>query len=332
MSLHLSISPTRIALYHRAERKMFDNVQRPRYEPVADNSRPNPKFSRKAAKRIRDAVNWLTYLSAKRNVKQKGGRVVTNFQISFVTLTLPTKQLHSHKEITKKCLNRFLTVARQKWGIQNYVWKAELQRNGNIHYHLTFDKYIHYMAIRREWNAAISKLGYIKAYHNTFSGMSQDEYFYWRSQNGNLDRKKSNKAHSYGNKTNWSSPNTTDVKSVKDVQNLAAYLSKYLAKPAANTEKTGPISDSLKSFTGRLWYLSQSLSRLGNCQAAYTVHNIRFVRALRARRGVFRKVFDWCELLWFQIGKLPKMMRDFLREELVSHAIDKHYPFPSIFP
>ena len=38
------------------------------------------------------------------------------------------------------------------------------------------------------------------------------------------------KRFEYGKKTNWSDPNTTDIHSVYKINNLAAYLSKYMAK------------------------------------------------------------------------------------------------------
>src|SRR5699024_11871910 len=66
---------------------------------------------------------------------------------------------------------------------------------------------------------------------------------------------------SYGNKTNWSNPNCTDVHSVKNVKNLASYMAKYLTKDLCDEEQGGIIAESAKELKGRLWFCSRSLSR-----------------------------------------------------------------------
>lgn len=330
--LHLSITPTRTAIFYKAKRPFLSTKTKiPRIQ-VANNTRQKNEMSPKARKRIRKAINWLTYLSETRNEKFSGGRIVRNFKVSFVTLTLPTKQMHSHQEITQKCLNRFLTVLRQKYKVQNYVWKAELQKNGNIHYHLTFDVFIHYLAIRREWNAAISKLGYITTYAKTFRTMTFEEYHYWRCQSGSENVNANKKAFAYGTATNWHSPNTTDVKSVKNVKNLASYLAKYLTKSPAKSDVTGIIADSVKELTGRLWFCSRSISSMASVQIPLTMENRRITFEMSRIKQIKSEVFEWTTLFWYRLKELPPDLRNWFRENLVSYAIDQNYPFPAGFP
>lgn len=330
--LHLSITPNKTALYHRQSHDFISTrINLPRVQ-VANNQRKVNELSKSAQKRIKNAVNWMTYLSSSRNVSEKSGISIKNFQISFVTLTLPTKQMHTHDEIKSKCLNHFLTVLRQKFKIQNYIWKAELQRNGNIHFHLTFDKFIHYMALRNVWNSAISKLGYIREYAEIYKNMDFDEYHYWRSQNGSENLEKNRKAFDYGVSTDWLSPNTTDVKQVKNVKNLASYLSKYLGKSPADPNSTGIVADSLEELTGRLWFCSQSISKLNAVQVPLTVQNRAILRLLNSLKHVRKLEFDWSTLFWYNLKKFPPRLANWFREALVSYAIKQNYPFPSGFP
>lgn len=329
MSLSISLSPSRAAVYWAADRPFVSSgVHFPR-EQVANNERARPELSDKASKRIRKAINWLTFLSSKRRIKRGAGKFLPNFQISFITLTLPSKQMHSHKEIKSKCLNHFLVIAREKWGVKNYVWKAEIQVNGNIHFHITTDQYIPYMAIRREWNNCVSKLGYVSRYRDTFKNMSFQEYQEARRLGGETDVNKIRKAYQFGKRSDWSNPNSTDVHSVKHVKKLAAYMAKYLTKPVAQEGATGLLADSASSLSGRLWYCSQSLSKLASVILEFNIVNSSFVRALRTFKTVRTYSTSWVELLFFKLDKIPHKAREFIRQALVSHAVKGNYPFPS---
>lgn len=318
-------------MFHKPEWKPFrDNHAVGK--PIANNKRSGSGLSAKGQRRIRKAINWLTYLSSKRNVQFKRGKVIRGFSVGFITLTLPAKQMHSHKEIKQKCLNLFLVNLRKNFNVHNYLWKAELQKNGNIHFHLTIDKFIHFGAIRKYWNLALSKLGYISDYKRIFEGMSFAEYKYWRKQNGEIDNDKIKKAYNFGVASNWSNPNTTDVHSVKKVRNLASYLSKYLAKPVNDEQKDGIIKDSEDSFSGRVWYCSQSLSALGTVVVNFNRENLEIFNRLRAAKTSNWLKFEWAECIYFKISKLPAMLQNFLRQQLVSRAIDINYQFPSDLP
>ena len=65
----------------------------------------------------------------------------------------------------------------------DYVWKAELQKNQNIHFHLTTNIFIHHATIRTLWNNCINRLGYISEYQSHFSNMTFEEYKSLRLRN-----------------------------------------------------------------------------------------------------------------------------------------------------
>jgi hypothetical protein len=104
-------------------------------------------------------------------------------------------------EIKQKLLNHFLLVAKRKWAVVHYIWRAEAQRNGTIHFHIIFDRFIPYNELRNAWNNIQDKLGYVREY--TAKSKKHD-------------------------------PNSTDIHSLKKVRNLSAYLSEYVSKKQTN--------------------------------------------------------------------------------------------------
>lgn len=178
------------------------------------------KFSKKSAKNLKVKINALLYSVDKKILLTGDNR----HKVVFVTLTLPAKQRHSDVEIKSKCLNQLLTELRDKYGVTLYVWKAERQKNGNLHFHLLVNRYIPAMELRDSWNRILSKLGYIDDFEV---------------------------------KHGHRSPNSTDVHSLykdkrtgKRIGSVVAYMAKYMSKKDEVIE-------------GRYWYASASLSKLG---------------------------------------------------------------------
>ncbi|MBA4849471.1 hypothetical protein [Emticicia sp. BO119] len=134
----------------------------------------SPNTKRMIKKRL---DNWLTSISE--NVKFKYlKKEVNRNQVypTFITLTLPDKQKHKDQTIKDRCFMPFiewLTSASQEvdrkgnpkgCGVQCYFWRAETQKNGNVHFHLIVDRYIPYDRLRKKWNQYIERLGYVTRY------------------------------------------------------------------------------------------------------------------------------------------------------------------------
>lgn len=132
------------------------------------------------------------------------GRTMAH-KVSFITLTTPTheKSLDA-KYCHKYLLEPFLRVLRRKHNLKSYIWKVELQSNGQVHYHITGDTVIHHRELRNIWNGLLDK-----------SSMLQE-----------FEQK-------YGHKD----PNSTDIHNVQKVRNLEAYLVKYICKEYQNETK-----------------------------------------------------------------------------------------------
>lgn len=156
------------------------------------------KLTEASKRRLIKAINLLVAISRpKKAVHFDTGREF-KFRVNFITLTLPAPQREvTDKELKLKCLKPFLEYWRDKHPEFTHVWRAERQGNGNLHFHLITNTYIHYKDLRDSWNR------HLRAFHF-------------------IDEFKSSHGHEF--------PNSTDVHAVKQIRNLAAYIAKYMSK------------------------------------------------------------------------------------------------------
>lgn len=179
-------------------------------------------LSNASAKRLNDLIlNWFYIVKS-----AKGKNDSWDKYLAFITLTLPSKQVHSDREIKRKCLNTFLIYAARKWGVNTYIWKAEKQKNGNIHFHIIVNRFCPHQEVKQVWNDILKPLGYIEAY---------------QKKNGQKE------------------PNSTDVhglykdKKNQPIGNLGAYMAKYVSKVEL---------DSKLFVDGKIWGRSANLEKI----------------------------------------------------------------------
>lgn len=115
----------------------------------------------------------------------------------FITLTLPSYQFHSDKELKKNLLAPFMRNLREIHGCDNYIWKAESQENGNLHFHIIVDQFIAKDLIDKYWLNALESMGYL------------DEF---------------EKKHGHRN------PPCCNVQLVKNQVDIEKYIGKYVGK------------------------------------------------------------------------------------------------------
>src|SRR5438552_841266 len=94
--------------------------------------------------KLRAALNWMMLFSEKKFVYNKEQKKGYHFKLNFITLTLSDIQFHPDRFIKRKMLDPFLKWLVRVHNCKNYVWKAETQDNGNIHFHITTNKFIHW--------------------------------------------------------------------------------------------------------------------------------------------------------------------------------------------
>ena len=220
-------------------------------------------LSAKSRKKLKLAIDWLVFLSpVKRFYCQYRQKHIT-FKINFITLTLSAEQFHTDNWIKSHMLNQFFTEMRQRFEMKFYLWRAEPQKNGNIHFHITTNVYIPHFVIRTTWNRIQRKCGYIAYYranniefHRSGFKLSENKY-------DNRSYYHQYKSYVWNVLTNWDNPNSTDVHSVRSIRNISAYLTKYLLKNSEVRKIEGNsygVSDHLKKFQAAVSVIDQTLS------------------------------------------------------------------------
>lgn len=329
-----TLYPDRIVVRPRPEKKTIQQVWENRMASSRSiqhlnlsKKKHNFSLSSQSKKKLKDSANLLSSLSPPRTV-YVNQKPIYNFQASFITLTLPSEQIHSDLEI-KGCLNNFLTSLRSVYGLRNYVWKAELQQNENIHFHLIFDIPIHYKAIRHYWNKSIETLGYVSRYQAEFSKLDIDSYAKKRGKN----KKEVTKAFLEGCRNNWSSPPTENVQSLTSSGAVSYYLSKYVTKDfSKKTNLTTEDNERISKF-GRVWARSQSLSKIRYTTRYKWSDLENFILSCdKKMKNVTQVNFDYCTILYFNFRVMSKQFKRWIAKKMYELGITYLYPFPSAPP
>jgi len=137
----------------------------------------------KSQSRLKNTIGWLLLFADLKRIycksetfNKKTGKVIMNkktkkpqhnffFRLAFITLTIPYPQLHTDEYVKEHMLQPFLYWLNRYYSAL-YVWKAESQLNGDIHFHITIDTFVHWRSIRAKWNNIIAKHGYCKVFQD----------------------------------------------------------------------------------------------------------------------------------------------------------------------
>lgn len=124
-----------------------------------------------AKKRLTRCVELMLMATKKTWIYNKYKKKHFPFQVGFLTLTIYSPERNiTGKESHKAVLEPFLLWLRRKHGVKMYLWKAELQERGQVHYHLLLDTWIDKLDIQDEWNRLQVNAGYLDmaAYQKKF--------------------------------------------------------------------------------------------------------------------------------------------------------------------
>ena len=188
-------------------------------------------------KRIATAVDIFLQRSQTRTVYNPVLGKDTKFRLSFITLTIanptPIPASEGHKAL-KSWLQHF----KRPWHkrkmsepMETYLWKAELQKREQLHYHIITNAWLHFAEIRRTWNDLQKARGWTQHYF---------------LQQGHHD------------------PNSTDVHSIFKIRDVKRYLTKYISKQeytasAANPEAGFPALLEPVRLDAKVWGCSEDL-------------------------------------------------------------------------
>lgn len=103
--------------------------------------------------------NWDDTLQ-EMNARNMRNNVKERYQIILLTVTLSSSQQHDDKFIKRWLLTPFIGKLVRLNPDVNYLWRAEPQKNGNIHFHILLDRYFNKSWVQREWNKTQSQHSY----------------------------------------------------------------------------------------------------------------------------------------------------------------------------
>ena len=228
-------------------------------------------------KRMQKAITILLQSTPyKYSTHPVSGRTVAH-KLSFITLTTPKNEKStSAKFCHKYLLEPTLRILRQRYGMKSYIWKVELQNNGQVHYHITTEIMINHTALRNIWNNLLRK-------------------------NDMLTEFKKEYGHD--------NPNSTDIHAVHKINNLEAYLVKYICKEYQNETK----------LDGKIWDCSKNIKTADYFKAPldFTTHQI--IRKLQKTKEIITHYFEKAIFLDFKTSDYYVHFTDFLREQFFTH-------------
>lgn len=165
---------------------------------ISYKNRINNNISINSKRKLKYAINTLKAISTPKTAYNFKSGKPFKFLLNFLTLTLPAEQgTIKDTYIKRVLLNKFLINAKHKYGLNNYVWKAERQKNDNLHIHITSNTYMNCEWIKHTWNRILSETDLINKFYL---------------------------------KHHHKDPNSTDIHSVRNIKRLDLYLIKYFTK------------------------------------------------------------------------------------------------------
>ena len=255
-----SLTPERITLFERLQWNGFSDSQKEAFKNLKKNKSKYNDISKAGRKRLRNSVAYLLYMSKQKDIigfkknfknisdneiliekKEHTKKKSQKYKLTFTTLTLSSPQIHTDNVITSKLLNSFLNSLRRKWNVEKYIWKAEKQENGNIHYHILTDQFIYWKEIREVWNRIQNSLGYVDRYSENMKEFFKDDFRMSNNPKDKRSKETQYKAYLVGLKNGFTDPNSTDIHSLYKIKNIPAYVSKYISKPITKTDRTNKI-------------------------------------------------------------------------------------------
>lgn len=201
--------------YGKASRALTDwrrrNMKRQRAAAYSGLMTPG------ATKRLRKACCIMAQSCPPKTIYNEVTQRYHRHQFSFITLTLAENdRMLSAREAYDTLLVHFLQWLRRTMGVHTYIWKAELQERGQIHYHITCPNFLHMRKIQFKWNDLQRRAGLLESFKLK---------------------------HGHDN------PPSTQIKTARSVDDMAAYLEKEICKSMQNQE----------ALDGKVWDCSQNL-------------------------------------------------------------------------
>lgn len=259
----------------------------------------NGYMSKETKRKITGIIDTFAQgvLALRKKLVEKWQRSPIN--LTFVTLTLPAKQFHTDEELKRHGLGHFITIMQRKYKHFEYVWRAEPQKNGNIHFHIITNYYIPHQYLRNVWNSILGKLGYIQKFSERMNKMSFETYLKNYNNKKGLSREEIFRKFTHEKNNGWKNPNSTDIHAIQKINDITAYVTKYICKEE--------MQDGKRIITGRIWGMSDSLRNIEKLELIIWQKDCENVRDIYEARERFNRILHSLEVediyaeKWFEI-------------------------------
>lgn len=261
----------------------------------------NGYLSKSAKKKLKmyieAMINGKKWQQQQRKQSQKANHCFT-----FCTLTLSDYQGDiTDNFVKKKMLGWFLARMRDTYFLKNYLWKAEKQDNGNVHFHIIMDVAIHWRKIRDLWNRIQDYYGFLNRYQaERLQAYPERKFRFfgkWKKRGKITSVQEQRKYFENQRKRDFKDANSTDIHSLQGVKDVASYITKEFT------------SDKQAGIGGRLWNCSDKLK-----QACYYAEEVEFSEYKDfyeelVRKGQFLWENDFACVISLHGVKLPEELR-----------------------
>jgi hypothetical protein len=241
------------------------------------------ELTKSARKKLKESCELLFAIAQERKIENPTTGKSFPFRIGLITLTLSGPQgTRTDRELKKELLEPFLRHFRSK-GLLNYVWKAERQNNGNLHFHILTDFFMDKTYLTNYWNRLQAKMGFIESFHAK-----------------------------YGHRN----PASTNVKKVRGKKGMIGYMVKYMLKPAAKKQQLELGREIDPKTIGKIWDCSLHL-KIKN-DTAEPIEDWEFEALNKAEdAGKLKRIeTEHCTIYVPRNGELANIAPTFLKKRL----------------
>lgn len=312
---HLSVHPNSINLYNEIHWTPYAPSRRRVDHLSLSDKKTHGKVSIQARRKVGKAIDYLLFMANDKFLPDSACGKNYKFKIAFITLTLPSTQVHPDNTIKDVILNQLLIELKVRYKVRNYVWRAEKQKNGNIHFHLLVDKFIPWSELRDRWNRICNKLGYVERYRDQMRQFHEGGFKLRKELLSKWDYKSQVKAYTTGKNNDWNSPNSTDIHSLYKIHKIKEYVTKYCTKDEDNSE-----------VNGRLWGSNYELSDI---KGANIIMDEEIKSELNEMINEFKpKIYtgDYFTIIYLSVHTLQQTKYQTLFK-IFSNYLDEHFQF-----
>lgn len=179
---------SKIEAYKQAQKERAQKARKTAYSGMISSG---------SRKRMIKATELLCQMNPGRWITNPITGRMYHHRLTFVTLTVSNAENLTAHDCYIILLSHFLQWLRRTVRVSAYIWKAELQQRGQIHYHIVVPEFVPWMQVRKKWNSLQREAGLLNDY---------------AIKHGHFD------------------PNSTDVHKMRNASQGAAYVLKELGK------------------------------------------------------------------------------------------------------